>query len=144
MEPELDEVRRMLGVRGRSYRIVTGEDTPLNLAPNEYGISLAAEQEGALFTEKEVDDRDVAPADVSRWDDWLRVQAADPGELTNPVYVALNRMGERVEGTWLIPRTPKNEGQLRRLADQNGWSWTDLPGSGPDVLPLPHPRTGDS
>ncbi|MEU4303006.1 DUF6083 domain-containing protein [Kitasatospora aureofaciens] len=33
LEPELDEVRRMLGVRGRSYRIVAGEDTPLNLAP---------------------------------------------------------------------------------------------------------------
>ncbi|MEU4117754.1 DUF6083 domain-containing protein [Kitasatospora sp. NPDC028055] len=144
LEPELDEVRRMLGVRGRSYRIAAGEDTPLNLAPNEYGISPAAEQEGALFTENEVDDRDSTLVEVSRWDDWLQLQAADPGELTNPIYVALNRMGERAGGTWLIPRTPKNEGQLRRLATRNDWRWTDLPGAGPDTPPVPHPRAGGS
>ncbi|MER7584469.1 DUF6083 domain-containing protein [Kitasatospora sp. NPDC097691] len=148
LEPELDDVRRMLGVRGRSYRIVTGEDTPLRLAPNEYGISPAAEQEGALFTENEADDRGSMRVEVSRWDEWLRVQAADPDELGDPIYVALNRMGERADGTWLIARTPKNEGRLRRLATRNAWLWTDLPGVGPDspeiAPPVPRPRTEGS
>ncbi|MFF2040899.1 DUF6083 domain-containing protein [Kitasatospora sp. NPDC058170] len=147
LEPELDEVRRMLGVRGRGYRIATGEDTPLHLVPNEYGISPAAEREGVLYTEGEVDDRVGTPVEVSRWDEWLRVRTAAPDELTTPVYVELNRMGERADGTWLVPRTPVNEGRLRRLATRNGWSWTDLPGAGPDspavAPPVPRPRTGD-
>ncbi|MFF2618303.1 DUF6083 domain-containing protein [Kitasatospora sp. NPDC058046] len=148
LQPELDEVRRMLGVRGRSYRIAVGEDAPLHLAPNEYGVSPEAEHEGALFTENEVDDRGSMPVEVSRWDDWLQVQAADPAELANPIYVVLNRLGERAEGTWLIPRTPTNEVHLRRLATRNEWRWTDLPGTGPDgpasTPPMPRPRTGDS
>ncbi|MFJ1707555.1 DUF6083 domain-containing protein [Kitasatospora sp. NPDC088346] len=130
LEPELDAIRRMLGVRGRNFRIDSGEDEPLRLVSNEYGLSVAAQEEGALWTAEEVAGQQPR-VEVSRWDNWLQVRPQNPASLSDEIYVALNRMGERTEDSWRIPRTPKNEGALRRFAVRNDWTWADLPGAGP-------------
>ncbi|MGW2543113.1 DUF6083 domain-containing protein [Kitasatospora sp. NPDC001574] len=134
LEPELDAIRRMLGVRGRNYRIGNGEDEPLHLVPNEYGLSVAAQEEGALWTAEEVGGRR-AGVEVSRWDDWLQVRPGDPDALSDEIYVSLNRIGVRNEDTWKVPRTPENEVVLRRFAVRNDWTWSDLPGVGPAGAP---------
>ena len=107
------------------------------MTPNDCSIEVPLEaegDEGALFTEDEVDDQCSATdaAVVTRWDKWIQVKVARPADLSDEVYVKLKRFGDRRSDAWTIPRTSRSEGQLRALARRHGWSWEDRSGSGPE------------